>query len=59
MYFVDEIIIKHRINKSSAYLKDFTVISSNYKIKPHYFLVIYLLLRKGRVCFEEKDLYFS
>jgi len=52
MFFVDEILLRHRINKSTTYLKDFTFLSDKCKVKPHYLLVICLLLKKGRVYFE-------
>jgi len=52
MFFVDEILLRHRINKSSSYLKDYGFFFDKCKIKPQYLLVIYLLLKKGRAYFD-------
>ena len=51
MFFVDELILKHRINKSSNYLKETSIFTSHKKIKPHYILAVYLLLNEGRSMF--------
>jgi hypothetical protein len=59
MYFVDELILKYRLNKSSSYIRDSSFGNSNYKLSPNHLMVIFLLLKKGRNHFEEKDLYFS
>ena len=58
MFFVDELILKHRINKSSNYLKETSIFSSHKKIKPHFILAVYLLLYEGKGMFEEKNMFF-
>lgn len=46
MYFVDGLLIKHRINKLTSVLRDISLSSSKYRIKPHHLLVIFLLLQR-------------
>jgi hypothetical protein len=58
MFFVDELLLKHRINKSTSYLKEFTFLTPKYKLKPQHLLVVFLLLQKERTLFEERNLFF-
>lgn len=59
MFFVDELILKHRINKSTSYLRELSFATSRYRLKPQNLLVIYLLLQRDRVYFEERTLFFT
>lgn len=58
MFFVDELLLKHRINRSTSYLRELTSITARYKLKPQNLLAVYLLLQRDRVLFEERSLYF-
>lgn len=58
MFFVDELLLKHRINKSTSYLREISFVTARYKLKPQNLLVVFFLLQKEKNVFEERSLFF-